>query len=365
MSFPYNFGQSQEDELTEAAALNLGTQDRVVSIASAGDMPLSLAALGAKKVTALDIDPAQLALTRLKLTAVRRLGRREAIGFLGYLPMKKHRRRELYLGVSSALAPEDQAFWDDAKVAISSGVIWAGRFERYLRYLRFAVVSVLGRRNVAAMFECQTLDEQQAYFDKAIGRPIIKRIFRFAFEPKQFSGRGMDPRSLAHRTSEVPLGDQYFAWFRNFCSGNLASENYFLQLTFLGHVLNPDIVPAYLSPAGYEVLKQQADRVILRQGDIVTYLTELPPDGFDKVHLSNICDWMDHDSFNKVMHLLVAKSAPGARIVWRFLHVDRALPLGMEDCIIEERDAGKALRKTDRYPFYTIVPAHIKNEMRD
>jgi S-adenosylmethionine-diacylglycerol 3-amino-3-carboxypropyl transferase len=209
MSVPYNFGQSQEDELTEAAALNLGAQDRAVSIASAGDMPLSLAALGAKKVTAVDIDPAQLALTRLKLTAVRRLARQEAIGFLGYLPMTKHRRRELYQGISSELPQEDLAFWDDAKGVIGGGVIWAGRFERYMRYLRFVVVTVLGRRNVAAMFECQTLEEQQAYFDKAIGRPIIKRIFRFAFEPKQFSGRGMDPRSLAHRTSEVRLGDQY------------------------------------------------------------------------------------------------------------------------------------------------------------
>ena len=39
---PYNFGMSQEDERTEAAALGLGGEDRVLSVASAGEMPLCL-----------------------------------------------------------------------------------------------------------------------------------------------------------------------------------------------------------------------------------------------------------------------------------------------------------------------------------
>ena len=35
----YNFGISQEDEATEASALQLSAGDRVLSIASAGEMP--------------------------------------------------------------------------------------------------------------------------------------------------------------------------------------------------------------------------------------------------------------------------------------------------------------------------------------
>ena len=359
MSVPYNFGQSQEDELTEAAALQLSAGDRIISIASAGDMPLSLAALGAQGVTAVDIDSAQMALTRLKLTAVRQLSREEAVGFLGYLPMQKKRRQGLYSKVRQSLPSDDRVFWDNSDNIIRQGVIWAGRFERYLRYLRIVIVAVLGRRNVAAMFECDTIEEQQEHFDKAIGRPIVRRIFRFAFDPKRFSGRGMDPRSLAHRTSEVPLGDQYFSWFRSFCTSTLASENYFLQLSLLGKVLSPSSVPAYLTPEGSEMLRSREDNVVLHKGDIVQYLEEAPLGSFEKAHLSNICDWMEQDSFDSVMRSLAEKSSPGGRIVWRFLHADRALPAALEERIIEERESGQTLRKTDRYPFYTIVPARI------
>lgn len=69
MGFIYNFGLSQEDERTEARALALGPNDRVLSIASAGEMALSLVSMGAAKVIAVDIDPAQLHLARLKLAA--------------------------------------------------------------------------------------------------------------------------------------------------------------------------------------------------------------------------------------------------------------------------------------------------------
>jgi Protein of unknown function (DUF3419) len=42
MSYLYNFGLSQEDERSEARALDLRPADRVLSIVSAGEMPLSL-----------------------------------------------------------------------------------------------------------------------------------------------------------------------------------------------------------------------------------------------------------------------------------------------------------------------------------
>lgn len=46
MSHLYNFGLSQEDERSEARALDLRPADRVLSIVSAGEMPLSLLSMG-------------------------------------------------------------------------------------------------------------------------------------------------------------------------------------------------------------------------------------------------------------------------------------------------------------------------------
>lgn len=359
MSFLYNFGQSQEDERTEAAALYLTSMDSVISIASAGDMPLSLAAMGARRVTAVDIDPAQIALTALKLAAVQTLSREEALGFLGYLPMEEAERHFLYATVRSALSARDLLFWDAARSEISKGAIWAGRFERFVTLLRRLVVPLLGRRGVESLFECKTTAEQEKIFDQSIDKFYLKWIFRIAFNKKFYSGFGMDPRSLAQRKSSVPLGDQYFGWFRSFCTANLPHDNYFLQLSLMGRLIDTNAGPAYLSESGYQMLRSGTVTVNLHTGDLVQFLEDAVPGSFNKAHLSNICDWMNQEPFEKVIRLLAAKSAPGGRIVWRFLHVDRAIPPELQTQVIVERDYGKMLRECDRYPFYTVVPAQI------
>ena len=72
MSFLYNFGFGQEDELTQAAAIEV-ENGNVLCIASAGDLPLSLLALGARKITAVDISESQLHLCLLKSAAIQGL----------------------------------------------------------------------------------------------------------------------------------------------------------------------------------------------------------------------------------------------------------------------------------------------------
>jgi hypothetical protein len=68
-SAPVGFGLSQNDEFTESRALDL-PGGSVLSITSAGDMALSLRALGAERVTAVDIEPSQNHLARLKQATV-------------------------------------------------------------------------------------------------------------------------------------------------------------------------------------------------------------------------------------------------------------------------------------------------------
>ena len=81
MSFLFDFGFSQEDELVASAALDAGGQT-VLCVASAGDVPLSLLALGARQIIAVDISEPQLHLCRLKAAAIQCLAREAAAGLL-------------------------------------------------------------------------------------------------------------------------------------------------------------------------------------------------------------------------------------------------------------------------------------------
>lgn len=353
----YNFGLSQEDERTEAAALGL-PGGRVLAVASAGDMPLSLLALGADRVTAVDIDDAQLHLLRLKLGAVTRLERHQAIAFLGYRPAPFERRLDWLSRVLPTMPPDAAAFWRANARAIGRGAVWAGRYERFVCRAVRAVDPLVGSR-FRALFDCRSLDEQRDLFDRRIDGPLLRGAFRLAFHPRVFARRGMDPNSLRHRDPSRSLGAQYFRWFRDLCTATPAAENHLLQLHLLGRVLDDDAVPAYLSDAGFRRVRERAHLLQVARADLPRFLREAAPGSFDGVHLSNLPDWLEAEQFDAVMRALTALASREVRTVWRFLHVDRPVPPDVRNRILVDRGWGERLRAKDRFPLYAIVPARV------
>lgn len=360
MTFLYNFGLSQEDERTEFAALEITGTDQVLSIASAGDMPLSLLALGAGRIDAVDVDVAQLHLCRLKLAAVRSLERDDAIAFLGFLPCSGERRISLLHQLLPAMPDASRRFWLANRPAIAAGAVWAGRYEQYVSKLAGVALPVLGRKRFDALFACANVEEQREVFDRDFDRKTVRAIFDIAFHPKVFSSRGMDPRSLQHRTNSVPLGEQYFSQFRDLCTATPARDNHLLQLHLLGRVLHSNAVPAYLSEEGVAAVRERAEDLQFVHSDLVSHLESLQPGAFDKAHLSNLPDWLAQDDFDHVMHLLATKSAVGSRFVWRYLHVNRPIPRNLEGVIQIDGERGAALQSTDRFPFYAIVCGTVR-----
>lgn len=365
MSFLYNFGLSQEDERSEAAALDLSSADHVLSIASAGDMPLSLLALGAATVEAVDIDPAQLHLTRLKLAATRSLPRRDAVAFLGFMPATADDRFDWLQQTLPALPDASRRFWLRQRDAIAKGPVWAGRYEQYVGKLVKVALPVFGRKRFDKLFACGSLQEQREVFDRYFDRKAVRGLFNVGFHPKLFSSRGMDPRSLQHRDQHVSLGDQYFAHFRDLCTATPVNDNHLLQLTLLGRVQSEDVVPTYLTEQGARQIRERSENLRLIQQDLVSYLERVEPAAFDKAHLSNLPDWLDQDAFDRVMQLLVDKCAPGGRAVWRYIHVNRHVPVGLHARIRIDEEKGNKLRRTDRFPFYGIVCAQLDEEVPD
>lgn len=355
----YNFGLSQEDERTEQAALALSPGDRVLCIASAGEMPLSLLALGAGEVVAVDVDAGQLHLTALKLAAIRGLDRETALAFLGYLPASRAERRAQFSALTEFLCDEARNFWRDHEHVATGGAIWQGRYERYIRKLVFLARPLLHRRTIEGLFETSSPEEQRAYFDREIARPAVRGLFRVAFNPRVFAGRGMDPRSLHFRKSEVPLGEQYFRQFRAFCTECPARDNHLLQLTLLGRLVNTRATPACFSPEGIATLRARHGSVRLSQEDVRTHLASTAPATYEKVHLSNLADWLSEDQFDALLRTLAARIVRPGRAVWRFLHVARGVPPDLRDLVRVDAELGARLAARDRFPFYGIVPVCI------
>ncbi len=354
----YGFGHSQEDELTEAAALHLpgGT---VLSITSAGEMPLNLLALGADRVVAVDIDPRQNHLARLKFASALCLERETAIQFLGYRRATEADRRLWLRELLPRLPPTTAKFWSEHADGVKNGPIWAGRFERYLR-LALKVAGPLVSGPFRTMTTCESLEAQRTVFRKTLDRPLIHAIFRVAFSPTLYGGLGIEQKGLQHYDDAVPLGEKFFNDLRSLCETTPANSNPFLQLFTLGEVLTPDVVPTYLTAAGIERVRERRDAIDFVDADVTPYVRDTPAGTFDKFHLSNVTDWMPYAEFETLLKLIVARCRRPARAVWRAIHAGVALPASVASQIQVDTEFGITLRQRDRFPIYAIMPAVIR-----
>ena len=356
MSFLFDFGFSQEDELVASAALDAGGQT-VLCVASAGDIPLSLLALGARQVIAVDISEPQLHLCRLKAAAIQCLERDAAAGLLGFTCVSEPQRLRWFAQCIARLPGASAEFWRlHERVLCSRGAIWCGRYEQFIRKLRLIIRPLLGSA-FDDLAQCSTRTEQQALFDRRIGRAWLRAFFRLAFNPGIFSRYGIDRQSLAHRQSAIPLGEQYWAKLRSFCSDTPASLNPWLQIHTMGRLLSLDAAPSYLTAAGFAKARQEMKRLRWVHCDLHAYVRDQLPVETSRVYLSNLPDWSGAADFEQLIRDLARKLALQSRLVWCYLHVNPQLPGRLSRFVSIDDSIGLRWREKDRFPFYTYVSA--------
>lgn len=354
----FGFGLSQEDERTEARALDL-PGGSVLSITSAGDMALSLRALGAARVTGVDTSPAQNHLARLKLASILVLDPWEAAAFLGYLPATAAQRSNWFAAVAPALPESSATWWRDQRHAVQGGVVWSGRFEGFIRRVLVTLHPVLEPR-FAELVAAPDLAAQAEVFSRRLDTAAVRTLFRVAFNPRLYAQRGMDPRSLQFHDPTVSLGDQFFATFRDMCTRSPARENPYLQLFTMGRVVDPGAaLPAWLTEPGATFLRSDPGAVRFLDCDVTAHVRSQPAGTYDRFHLSNVTDWMPVEQFDDLLGALADRSGRPGRIVWRAIHVDRTVPEELAGRIIPDRAWGTELRAADRFPVYAVVPARI------
>lgn len=355
MKPPYDFGLSQEDDRTESEALKL-PGGKVLSVASAGDVALGLLARGAERVTAVDVHPGQLELCRLKTACVRTLSREETLGLLGLVTAREGERRGWLRAACEGLPSSSRAFWKARPELLRHGLVWGGRYERYLKKLLTVARPLVGGA-VQELLEASDLSRQSEVFSRKFEGRVLRLVFTVAFHPVLYRGGGLDPRALAQRRARGSLGPQYFSRFRDLCTRTPARENPWLQVHTLGTLVSPSAAQGWLSPEGYPALRGRLGDVQWVQDDVVAHVLGRPAGTYDRAHLSNVTDWLPGERFDALLRALASRLGRPGRCVWRFLHVDRSVPEDIAAELQVDRALGEALRARDRFPLYDVVPA--------
>jgi S-adenosylmethionine-diacylglycerol 3-amino-3-carboxypropyl transferase len=355
MDHLYNYGISQEDVLTEIKALDLSDSDSLLCIASAGEIPLNIAALFDVKVKASDISVNQLKLCRIKQVAGLHPDKIRSASFLGYMDMGRYDREIIFRNeIAPKLPEEDRKFWERNSEALKNGVINAGRFESFIQKAAYMGRLIVGTKNLKSLFECVSIEEQADIFDKKIKNLFLKGMFKITFHPMIYKNRGIDPTGLTHSGARN-IADFFFHRFRNFCCSTLSRRNYFFQYTFFNKVLFPEAMPEFLQPAFHDRYLKNCNNIEYAAESIGKILADEDPGKFNKLHISNIGDWQSEDKMQDFFRLIDRKTSTGARISMRYIHMNHKIPADLPS-IVADYNLGMTLEQSDRYPFYSIVP---------
>jgi len=355
MKFPYDFGISQDDPQVEDHALNL-ENSTLLCIASGGEVPLSILATHNIQIKAVDVSLNQIRLCNLKLAAARTLEPDEAAIFLGF-KTDTHEKRAHYLSkVSSILSATEIDFWKNQD--ISDGPIWHSRFERYITIFCKLIRHAMGEKRLRQFFDLESLKEQEEYFDKYLHKRINFWFFKIAFSPKLYKKRGLDKQALIHQKG-IDMATTFYNKFKKYFTATPASNNYYLQLYFLNEVLFDQALPAYLQPEGVQNIRSRHESLKLEAKSIFEEISSSESLRYENYALSNISDWCDEESMNKLLLNISEKSSPTSNLLIRYIHKN---PVN-DSLINKELNFNEEYQKEtyciDRFPFYSLIKAKI------
>jgi len=351
----YNFGISQDDALTEYKALKINTNDRLLCVASAGEIPLNLLTMQNFRIDAVDISINQIYLTRLKLYAVRQLEPLDAAAFIGFMETTRQKRLQLFQKVSELMENQEKLFWQQNMNTILIGAIHAARFEKYISRFNWLGLLIIGKKRLLKLFEFDQILEQQKFFDRYLSNYLLKMIFKIAFHPRIYKQRGIAAEGLKH-SGERNIAQFFYVRFRDFCCATLARHNYYLQFTFFNKVLFPEALPEYLTEEGVEQIRKNYSQLTIRHLSYQQALEQSIKGEFNKFALSNIGDWMEKSEFTKLLELIQDKADSSSLILSRYIHYNQQITGELANYFQSDYDLGKNLVVMDRYPFYSVVP---------
>jgi S-adenosylmethionine:diacylglycerol 3-amino-3-carboxypropyl transferase len=345
------FTRAWEDDRLDAELLAIAPGERAFVIAGAGDTALALGG-GGGQVLAVDSNPDQLRLARLKLAAARVLPPGELYAWfeVGRSPSAERRYREV---VRPLLPSEDASWWDGHIGLLHRGLHTSTGVGRPLGWL-----GQLGRmivRDLARQVETVPDVARQAAWWQSRGRrrlfgplthwflglsPVLRRLAPDRREVARLRGSDWS-HGLVLRVDAV-VGRMLIRehpWWRPPASGHAADQ---------GHGA------AWLDTARCSALADADERIRFTQDDVVRALGRVAPASLAAISLSNVLDWLDPAAEEALAVNARRASAPGGRVLVR-----RVVALGGPDPFLAagftREDVSNELPGRDRTALYEAI----------
>ena len=336
------YAQCWEDSRLLTASL-LPAGRHCLSIGSAGENSFALLAAGAASVTAVEMNPAQIACIELRKTAYLHLDHPALLELIGSRP--SDRRAALYQKVRSELPETVRAFWDARPEAVAGGIGSAGKFERYFATFRHRVLPLAhSRKRVLSLLEPREPEARLRFYETVWNNRRWRWIFQFFFSRTVMGALGRDPEFFKY--VEGSVAERILSRTRHALAVLDPSVNPYLHWILTG--THGDALPEALEEVNFHKIRAALEqgRFRISSSSIEALLQSEPERSYDAFNLSDIFEYMSVENTAALLEKIADASSPGARIAyWNMLAprsrptslAHRLEPMDTEDLFAQDR----------------------------
>ena len=372
--FVYN--QIWEDPEVDLAALELKPHHRVLTIASGGCNVLNYLAADPARIVAVDLNPNHVALTKLKLSALRNLpSYEEFFRFFGQANDRANRTAyDDFL--SERLDKVTRRYWEKHIPLRGRRInMFARNLYRYGLLGRFIgvlhAVARLHGKKLEPILMARSPAEQRRLFERHIA-PLFdyKSIRMLSKSPVSLYALGIPPaqydelvaagdpiavlRERVERLAcDFPIHENYFAWQafgRGYDTEHRAA------------------VPAYLQRETYEFIRTRTDKVEVHHAALTDFLAQQSAHSMHRYVLLDAQDWMNSEQITALWREIDRTAdTRDARVIFRTAGTDsplpRKLPAGLLAPWVYLEAESKAGHGQDRSSIYGGFHVYIRRPL--
>jgi S-adenosylmethionine-diacylglycerol 3-amino-3-carboxypropyl transferase len=359
------YPQIWEDPVVDLEALNLKEGEHLIAIASGGCNVLSYLAAAPVTVTAVDLNPAHVALNKLKVAALAHLPDYEAFrSFFG-----EANRRDNVDAYFTYLQPHLDAatrkYWESRdRIGRRRIGYFASNFYRHGLLGNFiAAGHILARmhgKNPRRVLVAKDRAEQRQIFESELAPLFERRHIRWLLDkPAALFGLGIPPSQFeALKGKEASMADVLRQRLERLACDFDLTDNYFAWQAFGRRYGTEDAapLPPYLKRESFLKLRKRSQDVAVVHASLTEHLAARPAASLDAYVLLDAQDWMTDSQLGALWDEIARTAKPGARVIFRTAGEDTILPGRVPDRVLSrftyDRELCRDLTTKDRSSIY-------------
>lgn len=351
------YAQIWEDPEIDMEALAITPDSHVVTIASGGCNVFSYLTADPRRITAVDLNPAHVALNKLKQVAAMHLPDHAAFRAF-FADADRPGNVDAYARyLRPHLDAATRAYWDGREGVGPQRITWfaKGFYRQGALGKLIGFVHFLGRLygiDPAEILKAGSIEEQRhifetrfaPFFDKKLLRWLVDQpaaLFGFGIPPAQYDLLKVDDSAgitgalrsrLRKLACDFDLRDNYYAW----------------QAFGRGYGKHDDApLPPYLQAGHHAAVRSRADRVEIRHQNMVDYLESMSAQSLDRYVLLDAQDWMTDAQLTRLWSEITRTAKPGARVLYRTAAVPDVVAGHVPDDLLDQWDYAPRAQRED------------------